>query len=677
MKQYAKFILLCIALFSAVCFISCGGSVGKKQAEAETAPAALVTIQYESEAKTLSKALQTVIVRLAQTIIDDSNYGEIKKEVEGRKVTSLAFTSVTEIKAIFSDVATTLKTISADGNLKKIDYSVFEKCVHLTLVELKSEVQVQYNSFPPTNTATFKMPQKYVNTYQDYFPTANFEIFYFLNINLNNTNYANLRNAKIGKNKYTIQMRETLESVNVPTADNAAFLGFYKEAKTSQTQVFDKDGKTLKSVSGFTDENGRWIANADTTVYAHWKVRRDAVTLTFDLNNSVYSGVENATLSKKTVTQNVDKTASAVSVPEADNAFFLGFYKDADTTATQLFDKDGKPVKNTDEIIDKEGIWISEEDLTLYAHWKVGKKLTLDLNTDFYQNLSKPVLKDNSIIVIPNEKAETVTTPTSENAEFLGFYTDSSATDILVISKDGEVQSDVENITDENGNWILTENTTVYARWKIKKGITINGFTDIVIHFDPNRTYGINVNEMVQSSISIGETSVSVSDKPTNPTDENLVVEGYYADKDFKTKLFKSDGSVVSGDVENYVSNGKWDCIFGRMEIYAKWSKTVTITLNKNGGITDGVAIVFIGSPTLESITHAVYDNNKTKVVDYYGTETAINSGDVIIDSDGTFRVSTGEKPNPYLDEKNCWKGIEDITLYAQYTEDADIKINN
>ena len=52
--------------------------------------------------------------------------------------------------------------------------------------------------------------------------------------------------------------------------DRANFNGYWTKAKDG-TQVFDNKGKLKKSVSGFSDKNGKWIRKSNVTLYAQYK----------------------------------------------------------------------------------------------------------------------------------------------------------------------------------------------------------------------------------------------------------------------------------------------------------------------------------------------------------------------------------------------------------------------
>ena len=101
------------------------------------------------------------------------------------------------------------------------------------------------------------------------------------------------------------------------------------------------------------------------------------------------------------------------------------------------------------------------------------------------------------------------------------------------------------------------------------------------------------------------------------------------------------------------------DEAYGAIDYYAKWTlKTTTITLDKNGGDTNGSATATYGSKDL-TITHATrtgYTQN--------GYRTAPSGGDMIIKKDGTLDGSH----EGYTSSKTWIYDGETLTLYAQWT---------
>lgn len=64
----------------------------------------------------------------------------------------------------------------------------------------------------------------------------------------------------------------TTTVTDLPTgADGYKFMGFYTGAEGAGTQVINADGTWIASVDGYTDEDKKWIHDADATLYAYYQ----------------------------------------------------------------------------------------------------------------------------------------------------------------------------------------------------------------------------------------------------------------------------------------------------------------------------------------------------------------------------------------------------------------------
>ena len=74
-----------------------------------------------------------------------------------------------------------------------------------------------------------------------------------------------------GSKSVTYDANTNLTSaLTVPAREGYIFGGYYTEKDGSGTQLVDKDGNVIASVSGFTDEDKNWKYEGDLTVYAKW-----------------------------------------------------------------------------------------------------------------------------------------------------------------------------------------------------------------------------------------------------------------------------------------------------------------------------------------------------------------------------------------------------------------------
>ena len=101
----------------------------------------------------------------------------------------------------------------------------------------------------------------------------------------------------------------TPASITPPSRDKYTFWGYYTGENGEGTQIIDRDGKVLKSKSGYTDGNCKWKYAGNITLHAHLVAKKDQ-TLTWDnvTNGNEYTtGTPGAVASSKlTVTYTYD-----------------------------------------------------------------------------------------------------------------------------------------------------------------------------------------------------------------------------------------------------------------------------------------------------------------------------------------------------------------------------------
>ena len=204
------------------------------------------------------------------------------------------------------------------------------------------------------------------------------------------------------------------------------------------------------------------------------------------------------------------KKVTLPSNPSKEKFVFEGWYTDKDCTKVFNFDTEIK------------------KDITLYAEWKSVYTVSFDANGGI---LSGPETQS----VVSGEKATEPTNPSKEKFVFEDWYTDKECT--KVYNFDTEIKSDI----------------TLYAGWK----------SVYTVSFDANG--GILSGTETQSVIS-GEKAT----KPTNPSKEKFVFEGWYTDKDC-TKVYNFD-TEIKNDIT----------------LYAGWKSVYTVSFDANGGILSG-----------------------------------------------------------------------------------------
>ena len=97
--------------------------------------------------------------------------------------------------------------------------------------------------------------------------------------------------------------------------------------------------------------------------------------------------------------------------------------------------------------------------------------------------------------------------------------------------------------------------------------------------------------------------------------------------------------------------------------LYAKWTpKTYAITLNANGGASNGSATATYNSSTITNLTHPTRTDYSCN-----GYYTATSGGTLVLNIDGTLAKNV----SGYTDANGNWTKDDNATLYAQWTYDV------
>ncbi|WP_408891966.1 InlB B-repeat-containing protein [Paenibacillus taichungensis] len=202
-------------------------------------------------------------------------------------------------------------------------------------------------------------------------------------------------------------------------------------APTKQGYTFDGWYKeaALTNRWDFTNE----VVNESTTLYAKWKAEQYAVT--FNTNGG-------STLSSEMVDYNTKATEP--SAPTKQGYTFDGWYKEAALTNRWDF---------TNEVVN--------ESTTLYAKWKA-KQYAVTFNTNGGSTLS-------SEMVDYNTKATEPSAPTKQGYTFDNWYKEAALT----------------NRWDFTNN-LITENTTLYAKWVVKSSSGGGLPQNSLVYFESN-----------------------------------------------------------------------------------------------------------------------------------------------------------------------------------------------
>ncbi len=243
------------------------------------------------------------------------------------------------------------------------------------------------------------------------------------------------------------------------------------------------------------------VITENTTIYAKWK----AQTYTVSFNTDGGSAVSDQSVAHG------EKASAPTPPPTKAGYTFGGWYTDAGHT--QVYDFTNVITENT----------------TIYAKWKA-QTYTVSFNTD-----GGSAVSDQSVAY--GEKASAPTpAPTKAGYTFGGWYKDVGRTQVY----------DFTNV--------ITENTTIYAKWKAQT-YTVSFNTD-------------GGSTVSNQSVAHGE---KASDPNPAPTKAGYIFGGWYSSNTLE-KLFDFESSFITRN----------------MTIYAKWISNVSPPTSNNSSSTSG-----------------------------------------------------------------------------------------
>lgn len=307
----------------------------------------------------------------------------------------------------------------------------------------------------------------------------------------------------------------------------------YGESITSYSVSFFDGDKEYTDLATKVDENGKLIRPTDPEkegyIFAGWYTDSEfKEPYNFDSsvtnNLKLYAKFESAAVETQTVTfmkdaetpfdTSVVKKGNTVGVPAKptnDGYSFGGWYTDVNCTTAYDFNS---PV-NTD--------------ITLYAKWLA--KYTVSFDTDGGSTV------ESQTVVTGNKATKPTSTPTKKGYNFVGWYTDNTYT----------TEFDFENT-------IITDNTTIYAKFEDASIFKLDGYTFNKISTLEELTTGYYViggfdgtNYAYMNDILDKKGFFGVGDKPS--------VHFTFYNKAGKVKIQKSQNeylSAVGGSPKNF-----------------------------------------------------------------------------------------------------------------------------
>ena len=412
----------------------------------------------------------------------------------------------------------------------------------------------------------------------------------------------------------------SIEILSQPVRAGYTFAGFLPTSQDVQ-MVAEADGSLYCSVGNHTDALGAWMLASDTTLYAKWTATQ--YTIPLDKGDGDTDGSATVVFESKPLT--------VVTAPTKAGYEVEGYYN---SEGAKVAEADGTLIVGVDDYTDGSGNWVYAGAPHLTAHWTAASfTVTLDKNTG--------ATNGSATVTFGSKPLTIATAPTKAGYHVTGYYT-AATQGQKVAEANGTLIAGIGGYTDENGNWIKAENSTLYAYWTA---------TEYAITLDKN------------GGTADGSATVTFDSKPLGsvhaPVRANYHVTGYYTAASDGTKVADADGTLIV-NVGGYTDTlGNW-IKAENVKLFAYWAgDTYDVKLDKNQGETDGAAIATYGSGTLDITT--VPARTGFDVVGYYITG---NPDKMIANADGTLVESAED----YTDEYGKWiKVSDDVILYAHW----------
>ncbi len=216
--------------------------------------------------------------------------------------------------------------------------------------------------------------------------------------------------------------------------------------------------------------------------------------------------------------------------------------------------------------------------------------------------------------------------------------------------------------------------TVTYTVSDVKTGYTFVGWYDGTTQKSTSTTYTYNATaaKTITARFKANQYTITYKDQG-NVTFSGTHASGYPTKHTYGVettlKTASKTGYTFGGWFTNSGCTGTAVTKLGataytsNITLYAKWTpKDYTITLNANGGASNGSATATYNSSTITNLTHPTRTDYRCN-----GYYTAASGGTLVLNIDGTLAKNV----NGYTDANGNWTKDGNATLYAQWTYDV------
>ena len=375
---------------------------------------------------------------------------------------------------------------------------------------------------------------------------------------------ANLANHGSGDNtSATIVYKATdKSSITHCTPATGYHLEGYYTAATDGVKVLNADGSFASSSVTDYITDGKWTKAGTTTLYAHYEPNTYDVIL--NVNGATTGNNQTVVATFDAAMPTTQKTSGdAITAPSKTGYTFGGYWTNAAGTGTQYY---------TDGLASSH-VWdVATNNTNIYAKWDANTyTITLDNQCAYTDGAHDggPATEFEATYGSPSFTHYMVNPPSAYSLyTFGGWYSEVGGAGDQIITSLGQLV-DGSSVYTTSGNWTHDDDVTVYAKWSCS--LSTVGADKI----SPNGGSGGSIALIYNSSVVSGF---------TQSTRTGYIFQGYYNAAEGGDKIVNVNGTLVAGDVDGYLDDGKW--IYNSassLTLYAQWTPiTYTISFDKN-----------------------------------------------------------------------------------------------
>lgn len=382
----------------------------------------------------------------------------------------------------------------------------------------------------------------------------------------------------------------TGETLPTTTKTGYTFNGWYKETGFTTKITTTVDAQANLDFQVIKDSDNCDTGRRKATVYAKWTAK--TYTISFDANGGTGGQSANVTATYGSAMPTISTTA-----PTKSGYTFKGWY-DAASGGTQYYTAAGTSAKN----------WNKTSNTKLYAQWDSNSPGSNDgcvtmITGAIHYTISFETNGGSSVADIEQtyslgqaggEGLEMPKFPTKEGYSFKGWYAEKTFKNEIT-----NFEEDWDKISFQSvkvGDCVKPEKTaTLYAKWE-KENETNRYGTFLVLLLDDNNKKFIRLNDEVVKDISAVYDKLKTIEL-TTPEKDGYTFDGWYVDKEYKTKVSSGDDIVNVIKEKGMIDMEGHAELFGYanymdLKLYAKWNQTAKIG---NTGVSQSMLFTIVG----------------------------------------------------------------------------------